>query len=256
VVELSPPGEAERKRFLQKLFTRISRTDPRWASALREAEVGQLANLTENYTFAEIEFVVRRAFLRSTTTDGNERDPVAIHHFDQILGAMGPRAFAAFQQGPPVVAVSEAPRGQAAEGDDEEKKSKDVKDMEDIFGWTSVWLPGFPPVVWLIIAITVVAYFIFGPMYSPPGSRRRRRGGGGAEGIFGGGPGADFLKNFGGLDRDLSQMPMPKMPRIPTAAGAPDLPGVGSLSAAAARGLSSAAAQDADLQRWLSPEPM
>ena len=67
-------------------------------------------DLTANYTFAEIDFVVRRAFLRSTQEEDwlaslfitigracaecNEsrrqgsRDPVALHHFEKILAAL------------------------------------------------------------------------------------------------------------------------------------------------------------------------
>jgi hypothetical protein len=227
---MAPPGVAERKQFLQKLFTRISRTDPRWASALREAEVGQLANLTANCTFAEIEFVVRRAFLRSTSADGSERDPVAIHHFDQILGSMGPRALSAFQQGPPLSAASlvaaasapEAHQAQGTEGGDKKKKNgKDPTDpMEGIVGWCNFWLPEalhLPPVVWAMIIFGILAHFMAGSMYPPHGSRRRRGGAAGSRPLFNdiGGLGDHNFGDWGGYPMGGAGNPFANFPPPP-----------------------------------------
>ncbi|CAE8743279.1 unnamed protein product, partial [Polarella glacialis] len=147
VIRLGAPGQVERKQFLLRLLAQVSRLDAQWGSALRESAVETLANLTESYTFAEIDFVLRRAFLRSSSSEGG-RDPVALHHFEKILADTPPQAVQIFDQ----VAAAGVTSGDVSFGDaapaagqdtlkkkaeeKEKKKPKgDSKDpMESIFG--------------------------------------------------------------------------------------------------------------------------
>lgn len=191
IVRLSLPSEQERKQFLLRLLQQISRIDPQWSSALREAAVSTLANLTAKYTFGEIELVVKRAFVRSTSAEGT-RDPVALHHFEQILSGMPPQAADAFNETfvvaepTPAAAPADAASKPAAAADASKKKSKEVKDpMDGIFGWCNFWLPEalhLPPVVWAMIIFGILAHFMARSTYQPYGHRKRRGGGGGSGG--------------------------------------------------------------------------
>jgi len=210
VVQLGLPSEAERKQFLLRLLQQISRIDPQWASALREAEHNTLVNLTAKYTFGEIELVVRRAFVRSTNAEGT-RDTVALHHFEQILAGMPPQASEAFNEtvAEPATAATAAgePRKSSKE-DEKKKKSKDSKDpMESLFGWLNIWLPEalhLPPVVWAMIIFGILAHFMARSTYQPYGHRKRRGGGAGAGAAAGGaggagGPRSSLFSDLGGM---------------------------------------------------------
>jgi len=207
IAELHPPQETQRKEFLLRLFQKISRMDARWGSALREAEVMTLASLTSTYSFAEIELVVRRAFIRSTTADG--RDPVALHHFEAILSEAPAQAAKAFNDSPKLVQtiVEEEPtKGTPKKRYDKRTKGKgdsEIKDpMDGIFGWCNFWLPEalhLPAVVWAMIIFGILAHFMARSMYQPYGQRKRGRGGGPAAGgrsnsLFGdmSAPGGEF----------------------------------------------------------------
>jgi len=147
-----------------------------------------LASLTANYTFSEIDLVVRRAFMRSTSQD-NGRDPIALHHFEKILSETQPRASKAFGSAL-AVSTEPAPIGavdQVKHHDEKDKekrqKSKDVKDpMDGIFGWCNFWLPEalhLPPVVWAMIIFGILAHFM-ARSTQPYGHRKRRSGNAGA----------------------------------------------------------------------------
>lgn len=203
-VELAPPSQVERKQFLLKLLAQVSRLDASWGSALRESAVDTLANLTEQYTFTEIDFVVRRAFLRSSSPEG-ARDPVALHHFEKILAETPPKSVKAFKVGAPLrptaltmaapsgtdEAASDAGEEGSEQGDSKskKKKKKDGKDpMGSIFGWCNFWLPEplhLPPVVWAMIIFGVLAHLMARTTYQPQNNRRRRGGPGGRSSLFG-----------------------------------------------------------------------
>eukprot|EP00811_Abedinium_folium_P030985 NODE_5004_length_1821_cov_3.339433.p1 GENE.NODE_5004_length_1821_cov_3.339433~~NODE_5004_length_1821_cov_3.339433.p1 ORF type:complete len:466 (-),score=106.72 NODE_5004_length_1821_cov_3.339433:340-1737(-) len=234
VAELGMPSTDERKAFLLQLLARISRVDPQWASALPEAAVGSLANLTEGYTFAEVEFGVRRAFLRSTTT-GGARDPVALHHFERILAETLPQAVTAFNTSVPESETIVGPEGTAANSGTE-KKPQDAKDpIEGIFGWCNAWLPEslhVPPVLWVMIIFGILAYFMARSASHPYG-QRRRRGAGGAGGrgnsLFGdsgavGSPHAPFGE--GGFDWYSGGGPFAHLPTPPGMPSMPPMPGM------------------------------
>jgi hypothetical protein len=179
------PSAVERKQFLLNLFKGISRVDPTWASALREAAVSTLANLTERYTFSEIELVVRRAFIRSINQEGGY-DPVALHHFEQILASTPSQAADAFNETFVATESTASTEGAHSSGevskatDAAKKKSKEVKDpMDGIFGWCNFWLPEalhLPPVVWAMIIFGILAHFMARSTYQPYGNRKRRGG--------------------------------------------------------------------------------
>eukprot|EP00435_Cladocopium_sp_Y103_P062118 s672_g23.t1 len=182
VFHIPAPSQAERKQFLLKLLAQVSRVDAPWGSALRESAVDTLANLTENYTFAEMDFVVRRTFLRSSNEEGG-RDPVALHHFEKILAETPAQSLRAFEQG--FVVRKAAPFGDAASISEdpkkpEKKKKKDGKDpMESIFGWCNFWLPEafhLPPVIWAMIIFGLLAHLMAKTTYQPYNSRRKRGG--------------------------------------------------------------------------------
>jgi len=246
VARLGLPSEAERKQYLLKLFAQISRVDAQWASALREAAVATLANLTATCTFADIDLLVRRAFLRSTSDEG-ARDPVALHHFEKILEDFNPHGYDAFSEMEVPVAsttaTSAAPAaaqvigGESAKSSStdntEPKKKKDVKDpMDGIFGWCNFWLPEalhLSPVVWAMIIFGVLAHFMARSTYQPYNSRRKRgnagRGGSSLWGDLGGGAGgAPGMPGFPSFNDNLSDwypggagglpgFPPPGMPR-------------------------------------------
>lgn len=184
VLQIPAPGQAERKQFLLKLLAQVSRVDAIWGSALRESAVDTLANLTENYTFAEMDFVVRRAFLRSSNEEGG-RDPVALHHFEKILAETPAQSLRAYEQGfsgrRPVAfmtdtaSVSEDPKKEKKSAP---KKKKDGKDpMESIFGWCNFWLPEafhLPPVIWAMILFGLLAHLMAKTTYQPYSGRRKR----------------------------------------------------------------------------------
>jgi hypothetical protein len=205
VVEMGLPSEAERKQFLLNLLKQVSRVEPMWGGALNQAAVSALANLTESYTFSEIELVVRRAFVRSSNAEGS-RDPVALHHFEQILAAMPPQA-SAVVAGPDVLSVdiSQATAGEPGKSSPEKNsKKKDMKDpMDGIFGWCNFWLPEalhLPPVVWAMIIFGVLAHFMARSTYPPYGGNRRKnrsRSSWPEAGQFGS---SSFMNNFGGDD--------------------------------------------------------
>eukprot|EP00405_Crypthecodinium_cohnii_P013408 CAMPEP_0206432344 /NCGR_PEP_ID=MMETSP0324_2-20121206/7869_1 /ASSEMBLY_ACC=CAM_ASM_000836 /TAXON_ID=2866 /ORGANISM="Crypthecodinium cohnii, Strain Seligo" /LENGTH=529 /DNA_ID=CAMNT_0053898375 /DNA_START=217 /DNA_END=1806 /DNA_ORIENTATION=- len=192
------PQEPQRKEYLLRLLQQISRLDARWGAALREAEVLTLATLMSNFTYAEMELVVRRAFLRSVTPDG--QDVVALHHFEKILSEFSAEAAKAFDEPRLVVGTpasdSEASStpaaapasagGAAGKKKEEKKKNKGSKDpMEGIFGWCNFWLPEplhLPPVVWAMILFGILAHFMARSMYQPYGQRKRRNGGPGGPG--------------------------------------------------------------------------
>lgn len=192
IAHLQMPSETDRKQFLLRLLQQVSRTDPQWASALREAAVATLSNLTANYTFGEIELLVRRTFIRSTNEEGG-RDPVALHHFEQILATMRPRAADAFndtsvqsfsdREAP---GVARKPEGGSTETG--KKKPRESKDpMDGIFGWCNCWLPEalhLPPVVWAMIIFGIVAHFMARSTYQPYGNRKRRGGPGSRNSLF------------------------------------------------------------------------
>lgn len=191
VARLGLPSSTERKQFLLRLLAQISRIDPQWASSLRDAAVGTLANLTEQFTFAEVELVVRRAFIRSTNDEGT-RDPVALHHFEQILADTQPTAAAAFtERSSPVTAgvVVAAGDGQGATEGKNATGQKGSKDpMDGIFGWCNLILPEslqLPPVVWAMVIFGVLAHFMARASYPPPGQRKRRGGPPGRSSLFG-----------------------------------------------------------------------
>lgn len=211
VAQLGPPETSERKEFLKQLLKKISRVDPQWASALREANVDTLANLTATYTFSEIDLVVRRAFFHSTNSEGT-RDPVALHHFEEILALTPPHAAEAFNEAPslllrpPLLADSTSAgtgevRKQTTDG--AKKKPKDVKDpMDGIFGWCNFWLPEaiqLPPVVWAMIIFGILAHLMARSTYQPYGHRKKRGGAGGRNSLFGdvGGGSAPFGDQLG-----------------------------------------------------------
>jgi AAA+ superfamily predicted ATPase len=187
IVRLSLPSEAERKQFLLNLLKGISRVDAQWASGLPEAAVSTLANLTAKYTFAEIELVVRRALIRSINQDGGY-DPVALHHFEQILASMPSQAAEAFNETFVVAEAATSTAGASSSlagearktADSSKKKSKEVKDpMDGIFGWCNFWLPEalhLPPVVWAMIIFGILAHFMARSTYQPYGNRKRRGG--------------------------------------------------------------------------------
>lgn len=223
VAHLGLPSEAERKQYLLRLFAQISRVDAQWASALREAAVATLANLTAKCTYADIDLLVRRAFLRSTSDEG-ARDPVALHHFEKILEDFAPRGHDAFLEGPAAPTTPSAtPAAAQVQGGDsakptstdntEPKKKKDVKDpMDGIFGWCNFWLPEalhLSPVVWAMIIFGVLAHFMARSTYQPYNSRRKRgntgRGGASLWGDLGGGAGgAAGVPGFPSFSDNLS----------------------------------------------------
>ncbi|OLP89672.1 Serine/threonine-protein phosphatase PP2A catalytic subunit [Symbiodinium microadriaticum] len=238
MVQISPPSQAERKQFLLKLFAQVSRSDAQWGSALREAAVDTLANLTANYTFAEIDFVVRRAFLRSTQEEGS-RDPVALHHFEKILAETPPQSFSAFEQGAssrtapvtsPAMGAGEEPPSKK-DSDGKRKKREGGKDpMESIFGWCNFWLPEafhLPPVIWAMVIFGIMAHLMARTTYQPYNNRRRRgaeRGGaGGRSSLFG-----DLKGNpYGPLGEGLGDWPLGGMGGMPGMAGMGGLGGLG-----------------------------
>eukprot|EP00927_Polykrikos_kofoidii_P033987 TRINITY_DN28832_c0_g1_i1.p1 TRINITY_DN28832_c0_g1~~TRINITY_DN28832_c0_g1_i1.p1 ORF type:complete len:530 (+),score=91.70 TRINITY_DN28832_c0_g1_i1:41-1630(+) len=272
VVRLGLPNNEERRQFLLRAFDEVSHVDPQWASALREAALSTLANLTDNYTFAEIDLVVRRAFLRSTSAEDGSRSPVAIHHFEKIIEDTIPQASGVFYGFPePVeVRVPLAPEGvSTAEskepvsasgsgtsnnaGNDKKKarKSKDTKDpMDGIFGWCNFWLPEslhLPPVMWAMIIFGILAHFMARSTYQPYGQRKRGGNGGpgGRSSLFGdmGGGGSNnygFYSASGGGMGDLypggspfaNFPPPPNMPRR----GGPGDPASGATAGAGAAG--------------------
>lgn len=212
IVEVGMPSDVERKQFLLKLFQQISRIDPQWSSALREANVATLANLTSQHTFGEIELLVRRAFIRSSNSEGT-RDPVALHHFEQILANMPPQAAMAFKETFSVAEPS-ATSATSAEGeiskptaDNSKKRSKEVKDpMDGIFGWCNFWLPEalhLPPVVWAMIIFGILAHFMARSTYQPYSHRKNRKG---RSSFFGGLEGSRSPYG-GGMDDDLGHWP-------------------------------------------------
>lgn len=203
-VDLGLPSQAERKQFLLKLLAQVSRLDASWGSALRESAVDTLANLTEQYTFTEIDFVVRRAFLRSSSPEG-ARDPVALHHFEKILAETPPKSVKAFKVGAPLrptASTMASPPGadevasdageegsEQSDSKSKKKKKKDAKDpMTSIFGWCNFWLPEplhLPPVVWAMIVFGLLAHLMARTTYQPQNNRRRRGGPGGRSSLFG-----------------------------------------------------------------------
>jgi len=183
IARMGLPTGAERKQFLLRLLQQLSRVDAQWSSALREAAVETIASLTANYTFAEIDLVVRRAFIRSSNEEGL-RDPVALHHFEKILAESPPTAAEAFNETvpAPVAAdvISAAPGGRDGRKNTSssgKKRPKDAKDpMDGIFGWCNLWLPEalhLPPVVWAMIIFGILAHFMARSTYQPYGKRRR-----------------------------------------------------------------------------------
>jgi len=240
--------------------------DPQWAAALRESAVVTLASLTANYTFAEIDLVVRRAFLRSTDDKGT-RDPVALHHFESILSETAPLGAKAFSEAAPAPAVAvaaasssggEARKGTADSGKKKPKDTKDSKDAKDpmdgIFGWCNFWLPDalhLPPVVWAMVIFGTLAHFMARSTYQPY-SNRRRRGGAGtrSSGLFGEG-GSNPFPSFGdqlnewypGASPFGSFPPPPGMPRTGDASGL--LAGASANEATAGRAAAAAAPQAA-----------
>ncbi|CAE7369657.1 pphA [Symbiodinium sp. CCMP2592] len=240
MVQVSPPSQAERKQFLLKLFAQVSRSDAQWGSALREAAVDTIANLTANYTFAEIDFVVRRAFLRSTQEEGS-RDPVALHHFEKILAETPAQSFSAFEQGASsrTAPMSSPAMGASAgeeppskkDSDGKRKKREGGKDpMESIFGWCNFWLPEafhLPPVVWAMVIFGIMAHLMARTTYQPYTNRRRRgaeRGGmGGRSSLFG-----DLKGNpYGPLGEGLGEWPLGGMGGMPGMGGMGGLGGLG-----------------------------
>jgi len=224
VARLGLPSEAERKQYLLKLFAQISRVDAQWASALREAAVATLANLTATCTFADIDLLVRRAFLRSTSDEG-ARDPVALHHFEKILEDFAPRGYDAFLEAPAATATTatsatptveqviggEGTKPASTDGT-EPKKKRDVKDpMDGIFGWCNFWLPEalhLSPVVWAMIIFGVLAHFMARSTYQPYNSRKKRsnagRGGSSLWGDLGGAAGGAGVPGFPSFNDNLS----------------------------------------------------
>jgi len=99
VVELGPPVFGDRKEFLLRLLFQVSRVNRQWESLVSEMVIGSLANQTEGYTFAEVELVVKRAFLRSVGSDGAYHS-FGLDQFTQILADTPPRATAAFNEAP------------------------------------------------------------------------------------------------------------------------------------------------------------
>ncbi|CAE7610988.1 pphA [Symbiodinium pilosum] len=239
-VRIQPPSQAERKQFLLKLLAQVSRSDAHWGSALREAAVDTLANLTANYTFAEIDFVVRRAFLRSTQDEGS-RDPVALHHFEKILAETPAQSFKAYEQGlsgrkvPTLEVAGDEPEPPKKGSDGKKKKREGGKDpMESIFGWCNFWLPEqfhLPPVVWAMVLFGIMAHLMARTTYQPYNNRRRRGGPerGGRSSLFGdmsaGNP-------YGSLGEGIGEWPlggMGGMPGMAGMAGMPGMPGMGGL---------------------------
>eukprot|EP00928_Gymnodinium_smaydae_P089345 TRINITY_DN73322_c0_g1_i1.p1 TRINITY_DN73322_c0_g1~~TRINITY_DN73322_c0_g1_i1.p1 ORF type:complete len:503 (+),score=126.98 TRINITY_DN73322_c0_g1_i1:87-1595(+) len=248
VAEVGLPSESEHKQFLLQLLAQVSRVDPLWASALREAAVVTLAGLVANRTFAEVDFIVRRAFVQSSaglTEAGGARNPVALHHFEQILSETEATALAAFEDvGAPVAseqnsageAGDEVPRKETG-GNSTSKKKKPSRDpMDGIFGWCNFWLPEvmhLPPVIWAMIFFGILAHFMARSTYNP--GQRRRRGaasgpGGPRSSLFGDlGSGSNPYSSFGeqnplgewypGSSPFGNFPPPPGMPR-PGAAGA------------------------------------
>jgi len=203
VAELGLPQDAERKQFLLRLLKEISRVDAQWASALRESAVATLASLTANYTFAEIDLIVRRAFIRSTNDEGM-RDPVALHHFEQIIADTPPQSVSSFNVTSPEVSGGDTVTGEPKKeaSDASKKKGKDVKDpMDGIFGWCNFWLPEalhLPPVVWAMIIFGILAHFMARSTYQPYGHRKRRGGAGARNSLFGDiGSGSSPYPSFG-----------------------------------------------------------
>lgn len=245
LVEISVPSQAERKQFLLKLLAQISRVDAPWGSALRESAVDTLANLTENYTLAEMDFVLRRAFLRSSNEEGG-RDPVALHHFEKILAETPAQSLLAYEQGVGPRRTSSFASDTASVSEDPkkmEKKSKKKKDgedpMESIFGWCNFWLPEafhLPPVIWAMILFGLLAHLMAKTTYQPYSGKRKRGGernrsslfselnpgnpyGLGAEGLGDwplGGGGTGAFTGFPGMPgMGMPGMPMPGMPGMP-----------------------------------------
>eukprot|EP00747_Dinoflagellata_sp_TGD_P210405 gnl/TRDRNA2_/TRDRNA2_83678_c0_seq1.p1 gnl/TRDRNA2_/TRDRNA2_83678_c0~~gnl/TRDRNA2_/TRDRNA2_83678_c0_seq1.p1 ORF type:complete len:476 (+),score=92.68 gnl/TRDRNA2_/TRDRNA2_83678_c0_seq1:80-1507(+) len=270
VAQIALPDAEQRKRFLQKLLAQVSRVDPKWASALPEAAFATLANQTSNYTFAEIDLVVRRAFLRSMSEEG-VRDPVALHHFETILAETPARAAVAFEEavslaaaGASATAGSEAgDAGEAATSGVKKKKSKESKDpMEGIFGWCNMMLPEalhLPPVVWAMIIFGIMAHFMARSTYHPGSHKRRGQrsstpggpmgfgsifgdpsGAGAAPGVpgmFGAGAGAGGAGSspFGSsFDDWYSQLDSGGLGSFPNFPPPPSMPTVGTTGAAAA----------------------
>jgi len=252
VARLGLPSEAERKQYLLGLLREISRLDPQWASALREAAVVTLASLTANYTFAEIDLVVRRAFIRSTNDQG-VRDPVALHHFEQILTEVLPLGAKAFSDVLPApaagVVAGTTGQGDARKvaADSGKRKPKDAKDpMDGIFGWCNFWLPEalhLPPVVWAMVIFGTLAHFMARSTYQPYGHRRRRGSPGARGALFGDlGGGSAQYPSFGEQLNDwypggssfANFPPPPGMARASDAAGLLAGAGAGGEAAGAA----------------------
>jgi len=198
-VHLKPPEESARKQHLKRLFAQISRVDPQWGVALRESEVATLASITSDFTFSEIDGVVRLAFSQSPSNEGS-RDPVALHHFEQILARTSAKNFAAFSEvvttrpvsqqrnarivegtGSSKAAVKTKPTTSGSSGktrakgekmnknEDEQEKSeeemkKEAKDLFDkVFAFCNSLLPKavqLPPEAWIVIGLALVAYFL------------------------------------------------------------------------------------------------
>ncbi|CAJ1423169.1 unnamed protein product [Effrenium voratum] len=118
-------------------------------------------HLTENYTFAEMDFVVRRTFLRSTNEEGG-RDPVALHHFEKILAETPAQSLQAYQ-GSRSLAPGAQPEAASDPGKPDKKKKTSKDPMESIFGWCNFWLPAafhLPPVVWAMVIFGLMAHLM------------------------------------------------------------------------------------------------
>eukprot|EP00929_Paragymnodinium_shiwhaense_P063015 TRINITY_DN31510_c0_g1_i1.p1 TRINITY_DN31510_c0_g1~~TRINITY_DN31510_c0_g1_i1.p1 ORF type:complete len:486 (-),score=142.38 TRINITY_DN31510_c0_g1_i1:77-1534(-) len=206
VAHVAVPEPEERKQYLLELFAEVSKVDAKWASALQEAAISELANVTDRLTFGELDMIVRRAFLRSSLASGDavgERDPVALHHFEQIVAeTQGVLAVRAFEDDD--AAVDDEPAGEAEEGvkrparsgaDADEKdektagdtnrkkkkskKKKDSRSPMDGFGWCNFFLPEalhLPPIVWAMILFGILAHLMARSTYKPYG--KKGRGGG------------------------------------------------------------------------------
>eukprot|EP00929_Paragymnodinium_shiwhaense_P121681 TRINITY_DN9401_c0_g1_i1.p1 TRINITY_DN9401_c0_g1~~TRINITY_DN9401_c0_g1_i1.p1 ORF type:complete len:513 (-),score=111.60 TRINITY_DN9401_c0_g1_i1:277-1815(-) len=271
VVTLGAPNEAERKQFLLKLFAQVSRVDPQWSAGFREADVAALAALTKRYTFAEMELVVRRAFLRSSSSSSNAaeqseqtaaqsaRDPASMTLFEQILQEMGPQALDAFEgaspAGEPVGAASSSTSGKSSGSGKDKKKGPSKDPMEGVFGWCNALLPEalhLPPVVWAMMLFGILAHFMARSTYQPYGHRKRRGGNsdkapgrGTFFGDFGSGGGSNPYGSIGSDPNDwyaegspFSNFPpppgMPKATSSSAAAAGSSAPAAGDASAASA----------------------
>lgn len=265
-VQVAMPNKVERKQFLMKLLAQVSRVDASWGSSLRESAFDTLANLTFTYTFSEIDFIVRRAFLKSANPEGG-RDPVALHHFEKIIAVTPPASAKFFNLAPApraaAVAVETGEEDGSKKTEDKKKKKKgDAKDpMDSIFGWCNFWLPEslhLPPVVWAMICFGLLAHLMARTTYQPQGNRKRRSGGNnslfrdgmGGPGMGGmGGFGGDFGDGFGGLTGPSPFGNFPPPPGMPGLGGnlfgPPGADGGGAGTAASADGAGGSAPAEA-----------